>query len=410
MCLTPIMIDNPNYNTPIRDPTYHLLHDTVHSKIPVPCGRCASCIHLRQIYMVQRVQMEALSHDLFYGTLTYNNDSLPIAKYGDIRFAYPDITDWQKAVKMIRKNHPEYSFKYLLVSEYGSSKHRPHYHFILSLPRTSDKLADKMSVAYRLFGIFKKYWRRNYGSTRNPDWRPLFTYVNRNGKYNYDLHWLDPNSSNDGLDGVSFYVTKYVLKYDEFVDKFKSLLFFNLKESDYKYAWSLFKPRVLMSKGFGSPDDVKVQRHIIKGINFAIDDENAFFPYYISSHSGQTFPLCPYYSKRFLSEDSQILFRSRLPDYFISIDDIIDFDNRQEKLAKTRAFLRSQNPETVSDSSDINMFNFNDFIYGNTFEFDSENQEFVNDWRDSEPACDTVITDCNVVFQQQLWYDDECDD
>lgn len=125
MCLSPIMIKNPNYHSPINDPNYHILHDTVNSFIPVPCGRCASCVHLRQVYLIQRVQMESISNDLFYGTLTYNQESLPIAKYGDIEFAYPDFTDWQKMIKMIRKDLPHLKFKYMLVSEYGGKKHRP---------------------------------------------------------------------------------------------------------------------------------------------------------------------------------------------------------------------------------------------------------------------------------------------
>ena len=102
MCLAPILIDNPYYNSPIRAPDFLALHDTKSTKMAVPCGICASCIHLKQVYLIQRVQMEALNNDLFYGTLTYNQQSLPKAKYGDITFAYPDYSDWQKMLKMIR--------------------------------------------------------------------------------------------------------------------------------------------------------------------------------------------------------------------------------------------------------------------------------------------------------------------
>ncbi len=125
MCLSPILIDNPYYNSPVKDAVFRYIHDTKNTKMPVPCGRCASCIHLKQIYLVQRVQMEALNNDLFYGTLTYNNDMLPKAEYGDIKFAYPDFSDWQNMIKMIRKDYPDLNFKYMLVSEYGGRKHRP---------------------------------------------------------------------------------------------------------------------------------------------------------------------------------------------------------------------------------------------------------------------------------------------
>lgn len=127
MCLTPIWIDNLNYNHPRakKDPKFALLHNVVDRKIPVPCGRCMTCVHLRQIYLVQRVQMESLNNDLFYGTLTYNQESLPIADYGSIKFAFADFSDWQKMIKMVRKDYPDLKFRYMLVSEYGGKKHRP---------------------------------------------------------------------------------------------------------------------------------------------------------------------------------------------------------------------------------------------------------------------------------------------
>lgn len=162
-------------------------------------------------------------------------------------------------------------------------------------------LAEKYSTAHKFFYIFLRYWRRNYGSTRFPNWRPLCTYKRTKFKYNYDLHWLDPNSSKDGLDGVSFYVTKYCLKFDKWVDKFKSFLYYNLSEDDYPCAYDKFRPRVLLSKGFGSPADPDVVSHIRNGIQFALQSPTAFYAYYISRRNGATYPLAPYYSKRFLT-------------------------------------------------------------------------------------------------------------
>ena len=354
MCLSPVLIPNPNYNSPIRDPTYRFIHDCESTKLAVPCGRCPVCIYLRQIYLVQRVQMESLDNDLFFGTLTYNNESLPLAEYGDIRFAYPDFSDWQKMLKRIRQAYPDLKFKYLLVQEYGSKRHRPHYHFILSLPRLGNPtLAEKMSTAYRLFDIFLKQWKRNYGSDRCPVWRPLLTYYRRNGKYNYDLHYLDPNSSKDGLDGVAFYVTKYILKYDKWVDRFKSKLYFSLSNEDFKDAWNKLRPRVLMSKGFGSPDSFNVQSHIFKGINMALDDRRAFYPYYFSRVNGKCFPLAPYYSKRFVTPDIQAVFVSRRPDDEDNIDKKIKSVDNFEKV---KVFLNSQISEFDYDEiGDINI-------------------------------------------------------
>lgn len=403
MCKTPIMIDNPNYLSPIRDPTFHKIHNTKDAKIPVPCGRCSTCVHLRQIYLIQRVQMEAFNNDLFYGTLTYNQESLPIAQYGNIKFAYPDFSDWQRMIKMVRKDYPDLKFKYILVSEYGGKKHRPHFHFILSLPADEKaSLAEKYSRANYLFDIFLKYWRRNYGSTRKPVWKPLCTYVRRviYGKeyYNFDLHWLDPYSSKDGLDGVSFYVTKYILKFDEWVDKFKSYLFFNLKETDFKDAWSKLRTRILFSKFFGSPYDSDVFQHICKGIDLARSDNSALFPYYVSRQNGSTYPLSPYYSKRFCTVDDLVLFCSRRERHEDNLtqDDIHQFDVQQEKLSLNRAFLAGQSLLIdYDDMIDINTQILQNGNFAKTTLMDSFSPD---DWESSEFDSDYFDVDSDGLF------------
>lgn len=386
MCDHPYLIDNINYNHKFKDSRLNVIKNTTQIRIPVPCGHCSTCVMLKQQYLVQRVQMESISNDLFYGTLTYNSDSLPVVDYGDIKFAYPDFTDWQKMIKMIRKDYPDLKFRYMLVSEYGGKKHRPHFHFILSIPRTSDLLAEKWSKANELFHIFLRYWRRNYGSTRNPIWKPLCTYVRRGNKYNYDLHWLDPDSSADGLDGVSFYVTKYLLKFDDWVLKFKSKLYYTFmsdKTGKYKDAWSKFRPRILLSKGFGDPTNPLVESHILKGINFALADVNAFFPYYISRQNGSTFPLAPYYRRRFLTIDSEYEFAMRRPetdDFTLEYEDKLDdIAKRDFNLGLIKSYLNGQC--LLSDFTDMN--DINDIIidyYGEDSRITSRGEEFAPNW------------------------------
>lgn len=402
MCKSPFWIDNPNYHSNIRDPTYHLIHDTIHQKIPVPCGRCSACVHLKQVYLIQRVQMEALNHDLFYGTLTYNPESLPIAQYGKIKFAYPDFSDWQKMIKMIRKDYPEFKFKYILVSEYGGKKHRPHFHFILSFPKVEDSISVKVSQAYKLFNIFLRYWRRNYGSTRTPIWKPLCTYVRKRIRgqdyYNYDLHWLDPNSSKDGLDGVAFYVTKYILKYDEWVDKFKSFLFFNIKESDYKDALDKFRPRILFSKFFGSPFDPDVKFHLDKGINYALGDNTALFPYYISRQNGAIYPLSPYFSKRLLTVEDMIVFcqRRQKLDNEVTPEDVHQFEVQEHRMALSKAFLNSQSLLIdFDDMLDINTQFLQNGNFAKTTQMDSD---FADCWQDFDSFSDYSDDDSDDIL------------
>lgn len=101
MCLSPFLVKNINYGIKHK---YRKYIDTTSTFIAVPCGRCPVCLSLKQQYLVQRVQMEALSHDLYFMTLTYNNDMLPVKTIGEFTFAYVDISDFQKMVKMIRKH------------------------------------------------------------------------------------------------------------------------------------------------------------------------------------------------------------------------------------------------------------------------------------------------------------------
>lgn len=249
----------------------------------------------------------------------------------------------------------------------------------MSLPRYGNSLAEKCSKAYELFDIFLKYWRRNYGSTRKPIWKPLLTYVRRGDKYNYDLHYLDPNSSKDGLDGVSFYVTKYILKFDDWVDRFKSKLFFSLPLDKYKEAWNLLRPRILMSKGFGSPTDPDVVSHIAKGITFALDT-NSFFPYFISRVNGSTYPLSPYFCKKLMRPFEKAIFFSRRPDELLTRDDINDFDKRQIQLYDMRKFLNEQ--VNYFDFDEIDNINTTYYDYGEIPKDAQSNSCFADCWQD----------------------------
>lgn len=392
MCLSPILIKNVNYGNTSK---FAYIKDTTSQYIPVPCGRCSVCLALKQQYIVQRVQMESLSHDLYFGTLTYNNESLPVVTSGDFRLNYVDISDWQKMLKMIRKHENLPKFRYLLVTEYGGRRHRPHIHFLLSFPKDeSQTLADRRSFELRLFSIFLKYWKRNYGSTRFPVWNQLCTYKRTLKSYNYDLHYLDPYASSKGLDDVAFYVSKYVLKYDQWVDKLKSKLFFNLPESEYVRVWNLIRPRRLLSKGFGSFDDPKVIDHIHKGINFALNDPRALFPYFISPVNGNTFPLCPYYSDKFLTLQDLEVFNSRnhvLTDYDMMLDTTPELSPEEKSIIQNRFdFVGTYlfNRHTHFDDDFDNVFN-EPYYERNSIKPDQSCQEFADSWKDFDTSCDS---------------------
>lgn len=403
MCLNPILIKNVNYGN--KSKLAHI-SDTTAQYIPVPCGRCSVCLALKQQYIVQRVQMESLSHDLYFGTLTYNNEALPNVSSGEFNLPYVDISDWQKMLKMIRKHENLPPFRYLMVTEYGGKRHRPHIHFILSFPKDeSQRLADRRSFEIHLFNIFLKYWRRNIAEPvwsnkrgkfmpnyRNPKWLPLCTFKRTLKSYNYDLHYLDPNSSSQGLDDVAFYVSKYCLKYDKWVDKLKSKLYYNLPESEYIRVWDLLRPRRLLSKGFGSPDDPKVISHIRKGINLALGDFRALFPYFISPVNGSTFPLCPYYSDSFLTLSDLSVFNSRKP----TLTDNDMMLDSTPKLSPDEAAIKQNKFDFVSDFLNSRHTYFDDDFnlnyldpYGIPDKVASMGQDFADCWQNFDDSFDS---------------------
>lgn len=169
--------------------------------------------------LVQRIQAEAFGNYLFFATLTYNNESLPKIDVNGFSISYADITDLQNTFKRLRKSNAfGRSFRYAAVSELGGKHGRPHFHVIFLVPKYKDD--DENSFPFILEHVMFKAllaeWRRNYGSTRKPDYRPLCTYAARFSqgklKSNYDLHYVVPYNSSDGSSDVAFYVFKYMLK------------------------------------------------------------------------------------------------------------------------------------------------------------------------------------------------------
>lgn len=295
MCISPIKIKNKN-----KLPSHMIqsrvglmpFKDYTSDYILVPCGVCASCLALKQSYWIQRCQLEAMDNYLFFGTLTYNNDMLPIVDINGYNHQYADFTHVQKMIKRIRKNYELPKFKYIFVSEYGTHTHRPHFHFILFFPQKDKHKFDKLlaiQLEKKLYDIIKKEWRVNKGSSRNPRYIPLHTPITSFNNYNYDCHFVNNDDSN-----VAFYVSKYILKYDSWFRKKQQALRLNLDESEYYTYYNLLKPKTLVSKGFGSSPSS--QEYVAHSINSSISNGLAY-PTFTNPNTLQTFPLAPYLRK-----------------------------------------------------------------------------------------------------------------
>lgn len=316
MCLSPQIVKNVNRNILSQNTEYAPYYDTSSSHILVPCGRCASCVALKQQYIVQRVQMEEKDNLIFMGMLSYNNDTLPSIDVNGYSIKFADPRHIQDMFRYIRKWENLLPFRYMAVSEFGGTRHRPHWHFFFFYPKESvnilfDRItrADCDDLQVRFWHMFLKYWRHNIGSRKNPVWIPNLTYKCIGRKRNYDLQYVDTLQD---YSGAGFYVSKYVTKFSDYVDRLKSALYFNLDHDKFLETWSKVKPRFLFSKRFGNPTSSNVAKHIRLGIDCALNDPDALYPYYISPHNGQIFPLAPYYREKFLSADEELVFKSRL--------------------------------------------------------------------------------------------------
>lgn len=320
MCVNPILIPNPNYRGNLgryaKSP-YRCLSDTASRYIPISCGHCYECVAKKQSFLVQRTQMEALDNYLYFVTLTYNSQSIMVLDVNGYKHQYAPYSDIQNMFKRFRVHNPDFpKFRYLVCSEYGGDYHRPHWHMIISVPKSeSDTKSTKYEYEHILRVNILNEWSRNVGSDKKPIYKPLCTYIRSKKGYTYDCHLITTRYTKKGrsteLD-VAYYVSKYVTKFDPWIEKKRSALKLNLSPRAYSDVWRLIGPRCHMSKGYGNPKSAKVAAHIRKGIEYSLESidvktgYNNQIYYFISPADGSYFPLSSYYLSKYLTLEDRI--------------------------------------------------------------------------------------------------------
>ena len=298
MCYSPINIKNPNYGLKFKKGDVRSFKDCTSHYITVPCGVCEECIAVKQMQITQRIQMEALKHNLYFCTLTYNNETLPVIETSTgFKIRYADIKDVQNMMKRIRKRIP-YELRYLGVNELGTKRGRPHFHLILITKKSSTpKKSDIVNQEAELFNLVKEEWRRNYGSKRHPEYKPLCTYVRKiirgEIKTTYDLHYINPGATADGTMNVAFYVSKYMMKPSNRGRRLQQALKLNLDELEYEQIWKIIHNRLFASEYLGDPKD----EDVIKKLKQDIAISEGEFAKFFNPDTGQSFPLSRYYKK-----------------------------------------------------------------------------------------------------------------
>lgn len=145
--------------------------------VSVPCGRCASCLSLKQLDLVTRMQLESSQHRYcMFFTLTYSEEYVPF-KFG-VRSV--DRSDVQKFLKRFRRSvdrlflrlllknqitisdYAKKKIRYFICSEYGPKTLRPHYHGLLWF--------DSPEISCRFFSLLRSSWpfgRIDYSPSRD---------------------------------------------------------------------------------------------------------------------------------------------------------------------------------------------------------------------------------------------------
>lgn len=312
MCISPRTIPNPFFG--LSDKGLNYYHDTLNTHILVPCGHCTQCIAMRQSSWLQRIQMESIRSIPFMVTLTYNNESLQYTDTGEYRIAYPLYKDIQDMFKRIRNTGIK--LRYLFTSEYGKTTHRPHYHGIIFLDKSvipyhsSDTLYMPAirALEHKLFHLFLRSWTRAS--------RPLctYTYDTKTRRRNFDLHFIEPIPSHDS--DTSYYVTKYITKYDTWTWKLLSKIALDplLTPDESTSLIFLLKPRCCASKDLGSYLFEPISKHIASGLS-----RNFTTPTFFDIYTGKPMPLCRYYKHHCLTPEWAEQHQLTLPPEFYHI-------------------------------------------------------------------------------------------
>lgn len=296
MCLSPVYTRNLYYGS--RNPA-HKYKDVSFRYAAYPCGHCADCLRRKQSDLVQRSIEEMKSCYCIFCTLTYNDEHLPKIVIGDYEYTYPDMQHFRLMIKRLRKSAILPPFKFLCSSEFGSKTHRPHFHFLIFIPKGEyDFPFDGQRYADKIEAFIKSDcgWSVNVSrSTKKPVYVHLSDFIKfADGRATYDVHLVTSREDGDEKD-VAYYVTKYVLKYDPWSDHRRGAIYANYPSSDARKIWNMIGPRTILSRGFGVT--VSTREDVAEMLQKSLDSQVHCFPCYFAP-DGSTSPLARFYRDR----------------------------------------------------------------------------------------------------------------
>lgn len=200
----------------------------------VPCGQCSECLRKRQQDWTIRTLIE-WEHTVvrrkfipYFVTLTYDDSHISIIDT-DIEpiyvLNYKDVHQLWNYLRIAKGWHAERDYRFFLCGEYGSQRHRPHYHLLLFV-RDEQFVKDLSDYWYHSFCP----QALNLVHSHKYEFGEIGVYVKK-----IDI------SSYTSADKVSRYISKYVSKGS----------FDFTKSPEHRDFYRKFPSRLFCSRGFG---------------------------------------------------------------------------------------------------------------------------------------------------------------
>jgi hypothetical protein len=255
----------------------------------VPCGKCSECIKNASQTWIYRCKYELSKSDVGIAvTLTYENDSLPFVEVVDPDTGEYDYTPGfnkehlQKFFKRLRKilDVKGITFRYLVISEYGGTTDRPHYHglfFFRNVP-------EEYNIVMKLEDMILKEWYYGHCYFDSID-EPTIAYVTKYVLKDKEPppHSMKPFALYSRRPGIGMdYVTDNAEWHKGEYDR----QFFKPLESNVKIPLNYYIKSKLYNLTKGSYDriqlDIRKKQHDLQKYSKAIMYDKAYSDIYIN--------------------------------------------------------------------------------------------------------------------------------
>lgn len=135
--------------------------------ISIPCGKCPSCLNDKAREWAARLELESSLYPdnmNYFVTLTYNNDSIPVANNGSYTLRKHDVSAFMKRLRkrMSDLGLQTEKIRFFACGEYGEKSYRPHYHLLLfncNLSSTLRVHERKNGYTYYRSSVIESCWK-----------------------------------------------------------------------------------------------------------------------------------------------------------------------------------------------------------------------------------------------------------